>query len=231
MLKIFNDFAKARFSAQVAECFPDYRMKKSLRGPLAGALSFEFKMAPDKRGWISFGGFQEDSFAVLAAWANDTRELRELEAWDQYPNPRAYEVPPIPDCGYVDLRDLWRFEPDHEESGTYAQLEICPPPPALSAMVFERYAKSAECDDYIDRLYASMLRTHTRNPLSAEQNRKEYLDAEKYACSLLWSQLATRHTFSDEELLFYLDPVVNDAMELVRKYGIPLIATQISNDS
>lgn len=227
MLKIFNDFAKAEFASRMAKQVPEFRPKRSLRGPLAGALNFEFRNSSDKCAWISFGGFKEKNFAVLAAWTVSGKELRSLSEWEQYGNPRAFEVPPIPADGYVDLRDRWRFENGGQEAGTWHSIDIIDPPHELATRVYEEFTQSQDCRLAIDRQYAGALRLYTKNPPSPEQHRKEFLEAERVYCSL-WSHLATRHAFTDAELQEYLGPVVSTAIELVVRYGVPLIAGRLA---
>jgi hypothetical protein len=225
MLKLFNDFAKALFADRLKEAFPGYKVKKSLRGPLPGALNFECKLDGARLGWICFGGFKESDFTVFVAWTVSGMELKSLPGWEQYSNPNAFQVPPVPADGYVDLRDRWRFE--GADGGPWHSLDMGSPSAELAQQVFDGYVASPQFEENVQRLYQGAQRLYTKNVKSLEQVRSEHLIVERMHCRSLWSHLAERYRFSDEELTKLLDPLAQKAVELVQQYGHPLILRQL----
>ena len=225
MLKLFNTFAQTRFTEQLKAPLPQYKRKKSLRGPLSGAANFEFKVDSDRTGWICFGGFKDGDFAVLAGWTVSGQDLRDLPAWAQYGNPRAFEVPPVPTDGYVDLRDRWRFE--GSSKGAWHDLSLGSPPEDFALEVFEAYILTPAFEEHVQSSIRGAQRLYTKNMPSLEQIRADCLVGEKAYCKSVWSHLAERHTFSDDELMKFFEPIVSKAVDLAFRYGHPLIEQQL----
>ena len=225
MLKLFNDFAKNLFAERLKAIFPEYKLKKSLRGPLPGAMNFECRVDGSRVGWICFGGFKESDFTVFAAWTVSGIELKSLPEWEQYGNPNAFQVPPVPADGFVDLRDRWRFE--DADGGAWHSLDLGSPPAELAQQVFDNYVASPQFEEGVQRRYLGAQRIYTKNMPSLEKIRSDSLTVEKLYCKSLWSHLAERHSFSDEEMTKLLDPLVQKAVELVQKHGHPLILGQL----
>jgi hypothetical protein len=225
MLKLFNTFAQTLFTEQMMTSLPLYKRKKSLRGPLAGAANFEFKVDSDRIGWICFGGFKDGDFAALAGWTVSGKDLRDLSEWEQYGNPRAFQVPPIPTDGYVDLRDRWRFEDSSTDA--WHDLSLGPPPEDFAQKVFETYVITPEFEEYVQSSLRGAQRLYTKNMPPFEQIRAECLVAEKSYCESVWSHLAERHKFSDDELQMFFGPIASKAVDLALRYGHPLIRQQL----
>jgi len=224
MLKLFNDHARDRFAAAMRAALPAYTLKKSLKGPASGLVNFEHRIDARRAGWIGFGGFKERDFFVYAAWTVSGSAPRELPEWEQYANPRAFEVPPVPADGYVDLRDRWRFEPGGKDA--WFPLSLPDPEPAFSQAVCERYLASPGFERDVERSLEGARRLYTKNPPTPESVRHDAERTER-AYSRLWSHLATRHAFSEAELDTLTAPVVAEALRLAQTYGAPLIARQL----
>lgn len=220
MLKLFNDYAKTRFVAEMKRVDPRFEPKKSLRGPLAGAINLEFVLDAARRAWICFGGFKDRDFAIFAAWTVSGRPLKELEEWEQYGNPRAFELPPVPADGCVDLRDRWRFDANWREFGAWHDLSVAAPPQDFAETAFEAFRQTRSCEDEIAVSYAGALRLSAKNPPDPERHREEWLRAEFAYCKSVWSHLATRRSFGEEECVRFVEPVVLRAVELARVYGV-----------
>lgn len=225
MLKLFNTFAQSLFTERLMTPLPQYKHKKSLRGPLPGAANYEFKVDSDRKGWICFGGFKDSDFAVLAGWTVSGEELRDLSEWEQYGNPRAFQVPPIPTDGYVDLRDRWRFE--DSSTGAWHDLSLGSPPENFALEVFETYVVTPEFEEHVQSSFRGAQRLHTKNMPPLEQIRANCLVAEKAYCKSVWSHLAERHKFSDDELMMFFEPIASRAVDLALRYGHPLIQQQL----
>lgn len=226
MLKLFNDFAKALFAERLKAVYPEYKHKKSLRGPLPGAANFEFKVDRSRTAWICFSGFKDAEFTVFSAWSNLGKELKSLPEWEQYGNPNAFQVPPAPADGYVDLRDRWRFE-DSSAGGAWYALDIGSPPRDFALKIFESYVATPAWEEHVQRHYRGAQRIYTKNMPSMEEVRSNCLVAERAYCKSLWSHLAERHLFSDDELLALLEPVVQRALDLVQRHGHPHVLRQL----
>jgi hypothetical protein len=232
MLKLFNDFAKSLFANELHAALPQYKHKKSLRGPLSGAANFEWKVDDVRIGWLGFGGFSYANFTAVAGWTTSGMNWKSLPAWEQYRVPDHFKVPPVPADGYVELRDRWRFEDaDTEDAetgeGAWYDLELDSPPEDFARQVYEAYIKSPQFEEDVQRTHKGALRIYTKNPPTLEEQREQSLSVEWNGCRSFWHHLATRHHFSEQELEKLLRPPVEKAMKLVRRHAHPLICRQL----
>lgn len=226
MFKGLNDCAKALFADALQARLPAYQLKKRLRGPVSGVTCHEMRVDASRAAWVAFGGFKDADFVLLCAWTSTGQELKQLEEWEQYGNPRAFEVPPVPTDGYVDLRDRWRFE-NPAQGGAWHPLTLGSPPQELVASIYASTIASPQFAQEIQQAWIGAQRLNTRNPPALDQVRADCLRTEQAYCRSSWAHLSSRYAFSPAETQALVTPVVNQAVELVQKYGHPLITHQL----
>jgi len=216
MRKLYNDTAKSLFIERFRVIHPQFPLAKNRKTFFPGAAVFESKASSERTGWICFGGIKDSYFVVAAGWTVSGSDPRELDEW------RNPETPPTD--GWVDLRNRWLIE--HGAEPPYFSLDLPEPDLELQERAFSAYIESPSFEQQVRNTHRGALMICKRNPPTFDETRTQTLAAERVLFGL-WGHLADRYEFAARELEGILSPIIDHAIGIAGKYGLPLIQRQL----